>query len=100
MLRFKQNNELFTIWQGNEIDAIQYVTIDQGGTFIDLDMYENYTDYYWNGKSSDLNPLNSPDYYTCGEWSNGNWIHFSKIRNSIFSCHLTCPPLFSLNERK
>ena len=98
LLRFKQNNELFTIWQGNETDAIQYVTIDQGGTFIDLDMYENYTDYYWNGKSSDLNHLNSPDYYTCGEWSNGNWIHYSKIDSNV---RQTLPranrPIFNFN---
>lgn len=99
LLRFKQNSELNTIWQGNEIDVIQYVTVDQGGTFIDLDMYNNYTDYYWINEISELNPLNSPDYYTCDNWSIGKWEHYSNIDSDI---RQTLPratrPIFNFNS--
>ena len=85
-------SSLKTIWRAGPNAMPQYSKYDTSGTIINLDMFNNFKNYYWTGIDKEDNPSYNltglPEYYVIeksgtSDWSKYNyWTHVSNLRRS------------------
>jgi len=101
--------DFLTIWREGPAHAVDYVKYDTSGSLIDVDKFQNFSNYYWictdQTPQPAYNPTGLPEYYViaaggASDWSVYNcWTHVSALRRSDLSKYVKATrPIIEFNE--